>query len=414
MDSLPQRQWPASLVLRTLIIVATFVLIVGSPVAWLGGVFHSHHAILPGTEPWQALNSQRDWVMTSAKEAIDNGSLTVDRGAQLYVIVLYLDFDLNRSWEGDVGYIREGAKTIFCQKWQPAEEAPQCVINRCAEDEAFRKLTAENSFKFKFDDLVDKYRGRDSGASLEDAWRCVLGIGRFVAWLVKWYYLLTVPALLIFLTSQGGWSHLRRLLLHQPRKLILAVCGGPGGLFAISQASELGYAYHRKRRWFLATRGREPNQREQAALWLMEDRLARCIEEAYWEAYQKTETSLVDFRKPAMACLVAWLIGLCLNPVTAKGTRVCERVACAISAHLQEPESAVQKGSDDRPSPLAVMPTTVALDIRFERTEVVGSCRPPIQSEYRLVGRPRAPPAVAKEQSENISFSILGCTLQKG
>ncbi len=220
-------------------------------------------------------------------------------------------------------------------------------------------------------------------------------------WLVKWYSLMTIPALLIFLLNRRSAGE---MVLGQPRRILLACCFGPIGILAISDDAVRARSYNELSSWYQREYCKTRlEKKEKLALWQMVDNPLLKFEEA---------VGLISgrkFRRPALACLLAWLIGMWLSPVP---KNVIRYVAVAfVSSEQNLPEAKVKGGSD--PSMLmAIMPTEV--EVQYEEvTVVVEEEQAEVSWLYQLAENPRAPPVAVKEQHEN-SFSTLGCTNSKG
>ncbi len=416
-----QKSWPVSQTAVSWLIVILFVALAGDWNFWRE-IYANHQkiqatAIYPGMPEYDQVTAELEGILESIRQKAKDGSLTVKEAAEKQMMFIDVCSRKSMKWEHYTTVTCLVAKEFFIANWKPTADTPDFVL------EDFEKNPQHKRHELECRFLIGFFKAREDARQLYPGTKVALenqDLVNFGKWAFKWYWLLTLPSLIILLINRRykGESVKEELLL-KPWRLLLACCGGPVGILCVSETAARALVYCQLEEEFrLAHDYRWPDAQErQAILRQLEEPLLR-----FDEALAQAKNTTVRIRRPITVCLLAWLIGIFhFQQPAARSARAAASVISVIADSLREKSfgelEQISAGKKKIPSGigqlLAVLPGSVVWRQNCFGGMTIGELRQWLTPVYWLQSMPRAPPAAAKEQSLLSKSFTLGCT-QKG
>lgn len=406
--------WPVSQTVLSWVVVILFVVLAGDWSFIERGIANSHQhaeqAILPGTPEHDQLMSEMAELVDSVKRAAKDGILTTDRAAEVQMQIIASCAKAEQEWGDFTAAVFDVAQSNFIASWTPPQGMDKEVVEMLNSNPERKRYHLDWTFRQDWMLAQDKARRLyPETKPLTITPQQIFSLGK---WLIKWYWLLTIPSLIIFLLNRRyeGRSVAAELLL-QPRRLALACLFGPFGLMAISDTAAKAYRYRKLKDEFYAKHGRGPNDEQEQAI-------RRQVEEPllqFEQALELARTSSERVRRPLAVCAIAWVLGLMSQPTLRQ--ILPQPVAC--EALPQDGDNNVKSASDDndpsgKESLLAILPAAVGWQVEANmKGEPIAQENVPRDVLWEAV-LARGPPPAAEEQLLSINDSALDCTTQKG
>ena len=365
--------------------------------------------VLVGSPEFSKLLKERSEILDRVKEAADKNTLTAREAveAQNRVVAIWNKTEVESSTA--TSFIIQTFKESFIRNYKFPEDTPQYFKERYA-GEYGRRTRAEEVYHFEINQAIAKYRntGRKpfSGGDLLS--------GLF--WLVKWYYLFTIPTILIVLMNVifAGKSIAQKLWF-DGRRIVLACFAGPIGVSLISESAGEIMRYQKLKAQYLEGKDRwHLSKNEEEAIWIqvMEPYLQ------FGDALKKVGT--VTVKKPAIVCFVLWLLSLSMSSLAAARPPQQPEVTIENVAEAGTQEVIKEKSIKESSSTKLLVDNLIVVDeqLDFPKIEFSGtvSINEPISKTiYLLRIRPRGPPNPAAGRNANDSDEfLLTATSRKG
>lgn len=406
--------WPVSQTVLSWIILILFVVLVSD---WSfvrerikESIKEAEAAIVSGTQEYDDLMSEMTEIIISVKRASKDGTLTLDQGAEAQMGLIVKGSKIMPKMKSyGTAEVYHITRDHFIASWKPSSEFSEDAL------EFFRKYPArkEQHVGFLFD---DEWRlAQDRARMLFPETRPVEITGEKVfgmlQWVLRWYWLLTIPSLVIFLLNRKyrGESAVAELLL-QPRRLILACLAGPFGLVAISETAANAWRYRKLRDEFYAKYQRGPDEQEEQAI---RRRVVEPLLE-FEQALEMVRSSGERIRRPLMVCVLAWIIGVMNQPIARQLFPLAVVQETILSTNdAEEVKNVSDEDTFNSKLLLTILPVAVDWWIETVKGELIVKEDVPRDVLWEAV-LARGPPPVAKEQSLLMNNIVLGCTTQKG
>lgn len=370
-----------------------------------------------GTPEWNSAQKEVADTMADLARKERDGLLTIQDGCEAKAKVFGLCCRMQLPYQEYADAIIKHVHEVYLRTWQLPERASDRYKEACAKDDTFRRQLAADQWRRDFPFFDDQARQPYANQRPFDS----TILWRFLRWLVKWYYLMTAPMLIIVLLDMW-WrgQKVKQEVLCQPWRIARLCCLGAGGTLLISDSAGLAYAYHQLRRQYLADKPYDYRltDSEEAALW----RQAVEPVERFDELLEAVKASgIVAIRRPLFATSVAWLLGLSLcSPSKSQ----IDPVACAIVQVAESSETTapvvpemVSVTSQRQIVPTvekliaAILPRPVEAPVS-QVIEVIVACRLEPESVFWATNRSRAPPVTVKANN-TLRGTVLGCSLDE-
>lgn len=307
----------------------------------------------PGTPTYnQAL---ADFSANSAEidGLLTSGMITPDDTVRLqYRGIQCLD-KMGKDWSGFSAGFYEKAQEVYARRWKPTDGDKVATLN--CKTEADREAYAKWNFQQKFLEAQATAKRPDCLAPLEFRLDTTLYV---LYWIVKWYFLMTVPVLMIVLVGKRyeGLSIKEEFLL-QPVRLGLACLAGPIGTFSLSGVAAKVYCYGKLKREFLADKASDYrlNSEDEQALWIQVYKPVMTFD----QALDSLKSTGKGIRRPIMACLLTGsFAGFTLFHASTQIRGVVQEVAVA-STVLNDSVETILEGAQTLLEPLMEQATVL-------------------------------------------------------
>lgn len=390
--------------LRSCLIIVVFIALMGD-FSWLSE--KQSRGIVPNTPAWEACLKEYTTTVDSFQAEVEAGKMTIEAGAEYQVKVWSLRTKLGLFDTELMAQIAQETRTVFIRDWQPDANTPDWIKVKIG-TEYDRQQYAGMYFDSAFPQFQEtarlKYENLKPPTSAQ-----MWAAARIIAvWMVKWYFLMTFPIfLIVLLNKREADSSIKEELILQPRRWLYACLCGPIGLASISETAAKASRFRQFRSEY---RNQHPEVNQlgpaaEAAIWRQVEQPLLSFDEAI--ASLKSGWAV---RKPTLACLFVWLLGLfSVHTLAARVAQVQELAVCC----QQNQDGDYQTESGNSQWLAAITPPLLELPELGVVVEVVGTKWIGVKSEIRLATSPRGPPAAVKEQPQEIISLSLDCIAQK-
>lgn len=409
MNAKDQQSWPISQTVLSWLFVIGFVFVMTGSGFWKevakDVAKHNAERVFAGTPEFDRAMKEAEDVVAGVRQSARDSSLTIKSAAEAQMKVVAITAKLEEKFGGFTAEICELAESNFIANWQPPKEMSRESVEFLTGNPERKRQHLDMLFHHDWIMAQDEARKLfpETDAPLRNVG--IMNLLRLVAWVLRWYYLLTVPALLIFLTNRRykGDSVFEELVL-QPRRLLTACMFGPFGLIVISDTAAKALRYRQLEDEFYLKYGRRPNdEQEQAIRRQVEKPLLQ-----FEQALEQVRTSSERIRRPLAVCAVAWVLGLMSQPMLRQ--ILPQPVACESLSRAGD-NNVKSVSGDDNPSgkelPLAILPAAVGWQVEEgEKGEPIAQENAPRDVLWEAV-LARGPPPAAEEQPLSMNDSAL-------
>ena len=390
--------------LRSCLIVVVFIALAGD-FSWLSE--RQPRGIAPKTSAQEACMKEYTTTVDSFQAAIKAGKLTIEDGAEYQVKVWSLRTKLGLLDIGPMAQIAQETRTVFIRDWQPDANTPDWIKVKIR-TEYDRQQYAGMYFDSAFPQFQETARLKYENLKPPTSAQMWAAAGIIAVWLVKWYFLMTFPIfLVVLLNKREAGSAIKEELILQPRRWLYACLCGPIGLASISETAAKAYRFRqfRDEYWSEHPEAEQLSPAVEAAIWRRVEQPLLSFDEAV--ALVKSGWAV---RKPALACLFVWLLGLFSAHTLAAGVAQVQELAVCCQ---QDQAGDTQTESSDSRWLVAIIPRLPELPKLEVVVDIVGTKWIEVESEIRLAAGPRGPPSAVKEQPQEIVSLSLGCIMQE-
>jgi hypothetical protein len=320
----------------------------------------------------------RDAIKETDAHALD-GTITPEFTAQ----------QQNRIWDAscklDINhspYVRRVYNTAIASYLEHWEAPAGLDLDNVwwGKDPEYKKVHLEDRFSREM--LLERERNRSTTNDDE----IVPMLGRFAWWLLRWYYLLTIPSLLIVMINLVfARKSVREEVIIGYRYWLRAVLGGPIGIFCNSETASRIKRYHELRsqhKW------ERLSAEEEDALWLQTLKPLLKFEQALEEIRQSEQR----LRRPLLVVMLSSVMCVRLIPAAQP-----EPVTSIVTADDSDRELSTQDNgdddadnddsADDSAEPVETTQWAVPMG-EVEYRQEAAPCQPVMLAAYR----PRGPP----------------------
>lgn len=411
-----QKSWPISQTVLSWMFVIGFIFVMTGSSFWKevakDVAKHNAERVFAGTPEYDRAMKEAESIVAEVRQSARDSNLTIKSAAEAQMKVIAKTAKLEEKFGGFTAEICQLAESNFIANWQPPKEMSEDAVEFLTNNPERKRWHLDWSFHQEWTLAQDEARKLfpETDAPLRNVG--ILDFLRLFAWILRWYYLLTIPSLMIFLTNRKykGDSMFEELVL-QPRRLLTACLLGPFGLMAISDTAAKAYRYRQLEDEFYVKNRRNPNdEEEQAIRRRVEDPLLQ-----FEQALELVRTSSERVRRPLAVCAIAWVLGLMSQPTLRQ--ILPQLVACETLSQAGD-NNVKSAGGDDDPSGkdslLAILPAAVGWQVEEgEKGGLIAQENVPRDVLWEAV-LARGPPPAAEEQLLSINDYALDCTTQKG
>lgn len=388
---------PLSQILISALVILLFVVVMGDW-SFIAGSFERRQAQIAvwNSPEGQKLRGEIFQMRADLIQKAQDKKLTIEEAAKAQNRFEEICIKIGEDWTDHTTLACRLSRKVFVDSWQPEPWRTSVFKKMCAEEDQFRRQQANSIFTTEFITMQSELN-EASGKTITSQ-----DFKRFGLWLLKWYFLFTLPALIIaFINMKYVGKKVMEEILFQPREILLACCFGPIGMFAISDVAGEIKRYNRLRRQFMADKewGYRLSQAEENALWLqvMEPMLK------FEQAIELVKDPSNVVRKPALVCSIIWIISL-FSGSLGKVLEPAYNAVVSIQTALVETETEENNngeggsGNDqfDNGFELALLPVrTTQTVLTTVEMKMVDTWQYPVSSRAPP-GKPRGPPAVVR------------------
>lgn len=391
--------------IRGMIIVIMFVLLAGD-FSWFTSLPSGH--VLPGTPEWDRCVKDYSEAMRFFQNSVKEDNVSLEKNSDVQIRVSNL-LDRMGITGSQTELIAVKSREIFIRNWVSDNPWPKDKKKSPLEKEARRRSEAETEFHIQWicgqDLATKKYNGEHSSLLAKVGWFAC------TKWLVKWYFLLTLPAfVIVLLHKRDKGSSVKEEAVLRYQEWLLAFLSGPIGMLVMSGTGAKSYRYYQLLEQFRLENPERfwPEPEEEQALWRQVEQPLLDFDQAI-AAVRSGEV----VRKPALACLIVWLLGIFHASVAVK--QATEPVAVYLTTTFTSADVSSITASDSGHHPLLLALVSQPFENKITVTEewFGDQQRTKVKSTVRLTKSPRSPPAAVKEQPWTSMSLILDCTTQK-
>lgn len=297
--------WGQRLISAGLIVMT---LVLGGNWEWLGNLdFENNLQLTRGSLEYKKTAEEFCSLKRKFQEGVEKGGLSVKEMLKIAwrIDELNIKLGLILSHAESISGFDSLMRKKFIERWQPGPNFPREV-----RDETERQLIARQVYDQECNEACAERDGPNGaiGKTYGDDW-----FGKAVWWLAKtsfkWYWLMTLPLLLIVLLDiVYSGKKLREELTLRPLVFLKATACGPIGFLVMDNAPGKAYCFNKLEREYLSNKPcdyRLSEAERQALLRQVDEPLL-----AFNEALDAFLASGQLLRQPAMVCAMVWVMGI--------------------------------------------------------------------------------------------------------
>lgn len=389
--------------IRGWLILIVFVLLMGDFSCMMN---LPSYRVSPGTPEWELCVKDFSQAMRAFQDSVKADKVSLETNADLQIRIVSLLGRMEITGNQPEIIARKSID-MYVRNWRPDPSWPESLRKSLLADDNLRRVRVRT----EFNSLWTYYQeaARMNYGNTRPLLADVSGLA-CLKWLLKWYYLLTLPAFLIsLLYKRDNGSGIKEELILQYQRWSLAALAGPLGMAIMSEKAAKSYRYslllnefhkeHPERWW--------PNPDEANALWRQVEQPLLSFDEAIASVRDGTVV-----RKPALVCLLVWLVSV--QHGSASKSETASAAVFLTTSDGQEDCSAKASGSGHHPLLLAMLPQPFEEAMPIVTVTSFWTVGVEVKSTVRLTESPRGPPPADKEQHRTRMSLFLGCTMQKG
>lgn len=258
----------------------------------------------PGTPQYEQALKELATNNDELKKRLASGTITPEETAKFQYKGIECLSRMGNDWSNFSSGMYQEAEEIYTKNWKVDDRDGWMKLH--CKTEADRRAFARWDFEQKFQEARCRLPRPECLKTMEFKAETAV---RLVYWIVKWYFLMTIPAFLIMLVGKryDGLSIKEELLL-QPARLAYACLAGPIGAFSLSGVAAKISCYRRLEQQFLKDKpwGFQISERQKEALWVQVYKPLLTFDQAL-ESLKEAGGSV---RKPVTACVLVWILSL--------------------------------------------------------------------------------------------------------
>ncbi len=293
----------------------------------------------------------------------------------------------------DTVYLQRAYNTAmesYAKSWQPPAGLDTTRIS-WMKDPDQRKTWIENEF---MDAFIMARDGRAEGAINNPEFRA--GLARLGLWILKWYYLFTIPSILIVMINLiFARKSVREEIIIGHRYWLRAALGGPIGIFCNSETGSRIRRYHELRNQYFAQYGWKHLDAEiEDALWLQTMKPLLRFDQALQEIKQSEQR----LRRPLIVVVLSSI--MCVRVVPMGHHDIKSPMTSVVAPDDGGHKLSMQGGDDNHLSDDGESIENICWAVptgEIEYRQEVRPCQPVMLAAYR----PRGPPMSNRCQGGN-------------
>lgn len=344
-------------------------------------------------------------IVSYASQQASAGTFSIEDCVKTRWRLLWLIEQLGIENSSEPGIVYDAGRESYIQNWQMDDSLNENLKKILETDPIHRTAWIKSEFSRKIQ-LKNEELRPDNMPPIE------LNLKKIGLWLVKWYFLMTIPGFFIMLVCmRHAGKKVKEEIILNWRRILLAAIFGPLGLCVASESAGRMRRYYRFRDEFLTDKGWDYrlSQAEEDAIWIqaMEPVLR------FDQAMAALKESGGKIKRPALACFLAWMIGL-VNIHSSHFAKAPTVFIVTVSSNDEIDGNKPSDFSGGQWQPeLAILPTTT--DCRPAIIVTVLARETPRQRPRELsigLNRPRGPPRSSSQGKRSWSFVDFFLTAQ--